>query len=115
MSTDSRRYWMSFPNSLAALVQARSLRKQELARIVGVTPTTMSKWLAGDLTPSAEMLFKLADVFGVSVDRLVGRATPGAEALYALRAAGLALDNIIAPPATLRSTPNPKKGRRLDD
>jgi transcriptional regulator with XRE-family HTH domain len=98
MSTDSMSYWRNFSGSLSSLIHSRAIKKQDLARTIGVNPNTMSKWLHGDLTPSAEMLFKLADVFGVSVDRLIGRATPGAEALYALRAAGLALDNIIAPP-----------------
>jgi transcriptional regulator with XRE-family HTH domain len=108
MSTDSSSYWKNFPSSLSVLIKSRTMKKQDLARAVGVSPPTVSQWLAGKLTPGAEVLFKLADVFGVSVDRLIGRVTPGAEALYALRAAGLALDNIIAPP----EPPAPRKARK---
>lgn len=108
MSTNIPANLARFPESLAVLIKLRGIKKQELARTVGVSPSSLSEWLAGTAKPSADMLVNLADVFGVSLDRLIGRATPGAEALYALRAAGLALDNIIAPP----ERQSPKKDRK---
>lgn len=109
MSTDSPKLLPNFPRSLSELIRLRDIRKQALAETVGVTPSTLSLWLGGAATPSAEMLVKLADELGVSLDRLIGRATPGAEALYALRAAGLALDNIISSPQLPDTKPRQKR------
>lgn len=57
----------------------RELRKQHgltttaLANIVGCSNPTITHYEKGDRKPDPEMLKKLADYFGVSVDYLLGR------------------------------------------
>ena len=57
----------------------RELRKQkgltqiELAKMVNVQQTTVSKWEVGRAVPDYPVLLKLAELYGVSVDYLLGR------------------------------------------
>ena len=45
----------------------------ELANILGVSKQSVSNWENDNIQPSVEMLVKLADVFSVSTDFLLGR------------------------------------------
>lgn len=99
MSMDSSSHWRNFPSSLSQLIEERGIKKQDLARSVGVKAPTLSGWLNGTVRPSADALFNLADALRVSLDRLVGRTPPGAEALALIRAAGRVIDDLIPPPA----------------
>lgn len=111
MSRDNSSHWKTFPSSLGQLIEYRSIKKKDLARIVGVKAATMSGWLGGTVRPSADMLFALADALRVSLDRLVGRMPPGAEALAPIRAAGLVVDDLIPPPAR-QDRPSSEAGGR---
>ncbi|WP_283590337.1 helix-turn-helix domain-containing protein [Ligilactobacillus saerimneri] len=57
----------------------RDLRKQkkmsqsELAKIIGVTQTTITAWETGKAEPSSSAVANLADYFGVTTDYLLGR------------------------------------------
>lgn len=57
----------------------RELRKQkgltqiELAKMVNVQQTTVSKWEVGRAVPDYPVLLNLAELYGVSVDYLLGR------------------------------------------
>ena len=57
----------------------RKFRKQkgltqiELAKMVNVQQTTVSKWEVGRAVPDYPVLLKLAELYGVSVDYLLGR------------------------------------------
>ena len=57
----------------------RDLRKQkkmsqsELAKIIGVTQTTITAWETGKAEPSSSTVANLADYFGVTTDYLLGR------------------------------------------
>ena len=51
------------------------LSTAELARRVGVSQPAVSQWDNGNKVPSTEMLCKLADLYCVSVDYLLGRDT----------------------------------------
>lgn len=46
----------------------------EVARRVGVSRETMSGWLNGSATPSLSNAVSIADVLGISLDELAGRA-----------------------------------------
>ena len=54
------------------LRQARSMSQVELARLLGVTKQSISNWENDNIQPSIEMLKKLAAVFSVSTDQLLG-------------------------------------------
>lgn len=57
----------------------RDLRKQkkmsqsELAKIIGVTQTTITAWETGKAEPSSSAVANLADYFNVTTDYLLGR------------------------------------------
>lgn len=55
------------------------LTTAELAKRIGVSQAAVSQWDTGKKFPSSETLSKLADLYGVSIDYLVGRedADPG--------------------------------------
>lgn len=51
----------------------RDLEQQELAKRIGVTPTTVCNYEKGARSPSRDTLFKIANVFSCSMDELCGR------------------------------------------
>lgn len=55
------------------LRQARNMSQVNLAKRVGVTKQSVSNWENDNIQPSIEMLMKLAEVFSVSTDYLLGR------------------------------------------
>ena len=46
----------------------------EFARLVGVTKQCVSNWENDNVLPSVEMLIKIADVFHVTTDYVLGRS-----------------------------------------
>ncbi len=48
--------------------------QQETAKALGITPQAVSRWESGLSYPDVEMFPKIAEYFGVSIDRLYGRA-----------------------------------------
>ncbi len=71
-----------FPDRLAALLQSRSVKQNQLAEAVGITQSDVSRYLQGRV-PSADILYRIACHFGVSMDYFFGGAaepkgwTPG--------------------------------------
>jgi transcriptional regulator with XRE-family HTH domain len=60
--------------NLKKLRKQKRLSQERLARLVDISYNTISKIEAGKAkNPTFETLSKLADVFGVSIDELVGR------------------------------------------
>jgi len=55
-------------NSMRALREARGLTQAELAARVGVTRQTLIAIEAGRYSPTLELAFQLARVFGVGLD-----------------------------------------------
>ena len=53
--------------------QQKKIKLTEIAEIIGVSQPTMSSWEAGRADPSLENLVKLAEIYGVTVDYLLGR------------------------------------------
>ena len=58
---------------LKELRHINSLTQSQLADKLGCNQTAIGKYERGDLQPSIETLFKLADIFGCSIDYLLGR------------------------------------------
>ena len=58
---------------LYSLRVAKGMTQEQLAAILCVSPTAVSKWERNIANPSIEMLWQLADYFECSIDELVGR------------------------------------------
>jgi transcriptional regulator with XRE-family HTH domain len=64
-----------FAGWLRASMHSRGLTQAQLARIVGVADTQVSRWRRGQVVPTVPYLQRLADTFGVermTLDQLVG-------------------------------------------
>lgn len=59
----------------------RGLTQEELAVRLSISAQAISKWERGESQPDAALLTALADVLGVSLDRLFGRQSPSLEDL----------------------------------
>ncbi len=60
-------------NILKKLRTERGMTQAALAEQLGLDKSSVAKYESADVTPSSEVLMKLADIFGVSVDYLLGR------------------------------------------
>lgn len=63
-----------FAQTLCSLRTDRGLTQDTVAAALGISPKTLSKWENGASEPELSLLCALADYYGVSVDRLLGRA-----------------------------------------
>ena len=63
----------SLNENIKRLRQARGMNQVELASALGITKQCVSNWENDNIVPSIEMLIKLADIFQVSTDYLLGR------------------------------------------
>ncbi|WP_225048215.1 helix-turn-helix domain-containing protein [Lacticaseibacillus kribbianus] len=70
---------MGFATQVRHYRQERGWSQEALAQRLFLTRQTISKWEQGDATPDLETLVALADLFDVSLDRLV-RGEGGAAA-----------------------------------
>ena len=52
----------------------RGMTQEKLGQLIGVTMQAVSKWERGGV-PDAEIVPRIADVFGVSIDVLYGRTS----------------------------------------
>ena len=52
---------------------ARGITQVELAHRLGVSKQSVSNWESNYIQPSIELLEKIADLFGVTTDYLLGR------------------------------------------
>ncbi len=59
---------------LKELREQRKLSQTRLAQLIGVSPRVYNRWENGDATPHWESILKIADLLGVSLDELAGRA-----------------------------------------
>lgn len=62
---------MTLGERIALLRKQAKMSQQSLAKMIGVSRTTISMWELGERIPDADSLRRLADVFGVTVDYLV--------------------------------------------
>jgi len=66
-------YIMSFDKRLTELRKQGKLSQDALAKKVGVHPNVIGRYERGEAKPTIEVATKMADVFEVSVDYLVGK------------------------------------------
>lgn len=59
--------------NLKEIRMKRKITQQEVADYIGCSSVVYSRYECGTRQPSIEMLLKLADLFGVTVDFLLGR------------------------------------------
>ena len=64
---------IKFSEILRTMRKEKKLSQEALAREVGVTQQCVSEWERGRIEPTLSYLWKLADLFGVSIDLLCGR------------------------------------------
>ena len=64
---------VKFSENIKTLRTERKLSQGKLAEAVGVTQQCVSEWERGRMEPTLSYLWKLADLFGVSIDVLCGR------------------------------------------
>lgn len=62
--------------NLRRLRLARGYTQEELGKLLNVQKSAISKYERGTVVPTADILLRLADIFGVSVDTLLGRSQP---------------------------------------
>ena len=64
-----------FQKRLKELRKEKKLSQDELGEVMNISGRTISYFEAGERAPSPEVLNKLADIFNVSVDYLLGRTS----------------------------------------
>ncbi len=58
---------------LKTLRSQHKMTQEELAKLIGVERSSVGKYESANVIPSAEVLTKIADIFNVSIDYLLGR------------------------------------------
>lgn len=58
-------------NQIRKYRQKRNLKQSELALIVGVDRTAVTRWESGEVNPRADRLLKIANALRCSVDYLL--------------------------------------------
>ena len=71
----NRGKFMNHQNRIAELREGRQWTQEELSQSIGITRASLSHYEKNRRKPDFEILTKLADVFGVSIDYLIGRTT----------------------------------------
>jgi transcriptional regulator with XRE-family HTH domain len=64
---------MSFGKKLRECRDTKNLSQSQLAEEVGVHQNVISRYERGDITPSIDVVSKIADALEVSVDYLIGK------------------------------------------
>lgn len=64
----------SFVERFTSLMEDNGDSVTEAARIIGVAPEAVSTWLRGRIVPSIDYFAKIADVYNVSADYLLGQS-----------------------------------------
>ena len=59
-------------NNIQKYRKERKLKQSELALLIGVTRTAVTKWESGEANPRTDRLLKIADALRCSVDDLLG-------------------------------------------
>lgn len=61
---------------LLDLRKSRGYSQAQVAMKLGISQGAISQWEHGTTVPAAEQLLSLADMYGISVDELLGRSAP---------------------------------------
>lgn len=65
---------MRFEN-LKAIREDRDIKQKDIAKILNVSQNTYSQYETGVISLTAEVLIKLSDFYGVSIDYLLDRTS----------------------------------------
>ena len=84
------------PERLKRLRQSMHLSQEQVARLLGVDRSTISSYDSNVRQPSLDTLSRIADVFGVSTDYLLGRTSDLSFGLFDLSGEDKALLNQMA-------------------
>ena len=60
-------------NNLNVLRKQKNVTQEEIAKAIGISRTAYNQYEKGTRNPNPEMLSKLSDYFGVSIDAILGR------------------------------------------
>src|SRR5580698_10904725 len=72
-ASDREMGWTAITNIIRRLrFEHREMTQQELAERIGVTRQTVNAIEAGKYSPSLEVAFRIAEVFGLRVDEVFG-------------------------------------------
>ncbi len=63
---------LSLSRNISSLRKQHAMTQEQLAQALGVTFASVSKWERGAATPELSLIAQMADLFGVSLDALVG-------------------------------------------
>jgi transcriptional regulator with XRE-family HTH domain len=63
-------------SQISCVRKKNGLTQAQLAELMGVEPETVSRFERGTATPSLQRIVSIADVLGVSVQHLLGKASP---------------------------------------
>jgi len=66
----------AFRDMLARLRRERGMTQAELAARLGVSKSSISMYERGNREPELDLLERMADLFGVSVNAMLGRSEP---------------------------------------
>lgn len=62
-----------FGNNLSLLRKEKNMEQKTLAKVLGVSQQTISRWENNVVEPDIKSLIKIADYFDVTTDYLLGR------------------------------------------
>jgi len=63
---------MSFPQNLKNLRKQFGMKQDDLASVLNISKSNISKYENGDLEPSLKTLIQICSIFKVSMDELIG-------------------------------------------
>jgi transcriptional regulator with XRE-family HTH domain len=67
----------AFGENLRRLLGLHDLRGREAARLIGVSPQSLSEWMRGHRRPNLDMLMRVSSFLEISGERLLQTPFPG--------------------------------------
>jgi transcriptional regulator with XRE-family HTH domain len=64
---------MNFSDNMMLLRKKKGLSQADLGKMIGTSGDVVGRYERGDITPSIEVVAKIADALEVSVDYLIGK------------------------------------------
>ena len=69
--SDGMEVFMNIGNKIKQYRELNKMTQKDIAEVLGVEPGTISKYESGALEPNIESLKRLAEIFNVSVHKLI--------------------------------------------
>ena len=63
---------MPYKPAYKAARAIKGITQENAAAVIGVAPSTLSKWENGETEPLASQIYKMSVVYGISADKLIG-------------------------------------------